>query len=297
MPPVSELLIGGVLPGVIALVLLGVPWVVFRDRAAGVLRWVAPWAVGLAFIPASIVSNKHANLWPVNASERGLAVLVVSLGLVMLMGVLGTGRLGLWGKRAGLAMPASAGAFGAYAVLVALHPHAVSTALLIGVAAGAGVWTVSASMLLGWSERASPGYGTPGMLAIALLGCSLVMLFSAIGVYAQATGGLVAAMSSAAILGLWKRRATLGVGAYAVALSVLAYLLVGTWQLSARPAIGALVLCAALPFVAAGCSRIALGGAGRRLVAWIAVVAMTAGAAGWAFALYSAAKDTSPYGY
>lgn len=300
MPPLADLLIGGVLPGVIALVLLAAPWVIWRERAGAMVRWVAPVAVALAFVPAVIVTNKHANIWPVNASERALAVAGVALVFALLVVLLGRPSLAKkrWAWVCGMLAGALAGKSGAFAVLIALHPHAVSTAMLLGVGVAAGVWASAGTKLLARAERMSSGFTVPGMFALALFGSSLVMLFSAIGVYAQTTGGLVAAMTSAALVGLWKRQQVLGQGAYIVPLGVLAYLLVGAWQLSANPPLGALVMAAMLPFVVAGAAMLTRRkGIARVIAAWAIVAAFTFGAVGWAYSIYSAAKDASPYGY
>lgn len=300
MPPLADLVIGGVLPGVIALVLLAAPWVIWRERAGALVRWIAPVAVALAFVPAVIVTNKHAKVWPVNASERALAVAGVALVFALLVVFLSRASLAKkkWAFFGAMLAGALAGKFGAFAVLIALHPHAVSTVMLMGVGVAAGVWVSAGSRLLARAERMSSGFKVPGMLALAFFGSSLVMLFSAIGVYAQTTGGLVAAMTSAALVGLWKRQLILGPGAYIVALGVMAYLLVGTWQLSANPPLGALVLTAALPFVAAGAAMLTRRkGVARAIIAWTVVTLFTFGAVGWAYSVYSAAKDASPYGY
>lgn len=300
MPPLADLVLGGVLPGVIALVLLAAPWVIWKERAAAIVRWIAPLAVALAFVPAVVVTNKHSQVWPINASERGLAVGAVSLVLAVVVLMLGGPSLATkrWAKVGGTLAAAIAGTFGALAVLIALHPHAVSTAMLIGVGVAAGMWASAGASVLAHAERISSGFKVPGMLAIALFGLSLVMLFSAIGVYAQTTGGLVAAMTSAALVGMWKRQLTLGGGAYLVPLGIMAYLLVGTWQLSANPPLGALVIAAMLPFVVAGSAMLTRRkGIARAILAWTVVTLFTLGAAGWAHSIYSAAKDSSPYGY
>lgn len=299
MPPLADLLIGGVLPGVISLVLLAAPWVIWKERAGAMVRWIAPIAIALAFLPAAIVSNKHARLWPVNASERALAV--VGVGLVFGLVVLLLGRPALvkkrWALVAGMLASAFAGKFGALAVLIALHPHSVSTAMMIGVGIAAGVWVSAGSRLLARAERRSTGFVAPAMLAVALFGSSLVLLFSAIGVFAQTAGGLVAAMTSAAIVGVWKRQQVLGPAAYVVVLSVMAYLFVGAWQLSANPPLGALVVAALLPMIVAGAAAVASGGLKRQLVAWTVVAVATSGATGWAYTVYRGSQDASSYGY
>lgn len=300
MPPLADLLIGGVLPGVIALVLLAAPWMIWRERAGAIVRWMAPVAVALAFVPAVIVTNKHAKLWPVNASERGLAVAAVGLVFAMLVVLLSRPSLAKkkWAWVGGMLAGALAGKFGALAVLIALHPHAVSTGMLLGVGVAAGVWASAATRLLARAERMSSGFTVPGMFALALFGSSLVMLFSAIGVYAQTTGGLVAAMTSAALVGLWKRQQILGQAAYIGPLGVLAYLLVGSWQLSANPPLGALVMAAMLPLVVAGAAMLTRRKSiARSIAAWSIVAALTFSAVGWAYSVYSSAKDASPYGY
>ncbi len=299
MPSLADLAIGGVLPGVIALVLLAAPWLLWKQRAGGAVRWIAPVAIGLAFIPASVVSNNHAGLWPVNASERALAVVGAAVLFALAVQALGrpecVGRL--WAHVLGVLGIAGVGAFGAFAVLIALHPHAVSTVMLIGTVTGAGVWTAGSAMLLARAERAAPGFGVPGRLAISLFGMSLVMLFSSIGVFAQATGGLVAAMTAGAIVGLWRREQTLGAGTYVVPLAVMAYLLIGAWQLSSNPPLGALAVTAALPLVVGGAALFGRRGRVRSIVSWVTVGIVALGAAGWAFSVYADAREASPYGY
>lgn len=299
MPSLADLAIGGVLPGVLALVLLAIPWLLSKHSGARAARWVAPVAVGLAFIPASVVANNHASLWPVNASERALAV--VGIGVLLGLVAAALGMHGLHGRSWARALQTitvgASGAFGACALAIALHPHAMSTAMLIGLITAAAVWTAVSTTLLARSERTTPGFGVPARLAIVLFGMSLVMLFSSIGVFAQATGGLVAAMASATLVGVWKREQSLGIGAYGVTLAAAAYFLIGAWQLSSNPPIGALVLISVAPAVAGIAAAIDRGGLVRRIASWLLVTVVTLAAVGWAIAVYNAAASSSPYGY
>lgn len=305
MPPLSELLIGGVLPGVISLALLVAPWLIWRGeqgrKRAGVMAaWIAPIAIAMAFLPATLVSNKHATLWPVNASERGLAVAAVSLGAAMLSLLIARGleRGPLAGRVVAAVLPAAAGAFAAYALLRPLHPHAVPMPMLVGLIAGSGIWVAAGAWLLGAASKARPGAIVPALFTIGLFGASLVMLFSAIGVFAQATGGLVAAMSSATLICLWKRPHALDAPAFVVPLALLVYFLLGAWQLSPRPPLGSLVLVAAMPLVLAALAIFLITGSRGRLVIGVIVAMLYTGAAvGWSFSIYAASQAGSDYGY
>lgn len=305
MPPLSELLIGGVLPGVISLALLVAPWLIWRGgrgqaRAALMAAWIAPIAMAISFLPATLVSNKHAMLWPVNASERGLAVVAVALGAALLSLLLARAfrRGPMVGRVVAASMPAVAGAFAAYALLKPLHPHAVPMPMFVGLIVGSGLWVAISSRLLGAASTARPGAIVPALLSIGLFGASLVMLFSAIGVFAQATGGLVAAMSSATLIGLWKRSHSLDAAAFVVPLSVLAYFLIGAWQLSPRPPLGSLAIIAAMPLVFAAVATLLITGQrGRLILGLVAASLYVGGAVAWGYSIYAASQSESDYGY
>lgn len=287
MPSLTGLLIGGVLPGLIALALLGLPRLSGHQRIVALSALLAPLFVALAFLPAPIVVNGKHDLWPLNAAERAIAI------------ALAAGALGAVGRalaRKGHAPAIAAigsGAFAALAVLIALHPHAVSTGLLVGVCAAAGLWTSLAAVTLARAEAARPGLSTPLMLALTLFAASLVMLFSAIGTFAQQVGALVAITTSVALISLWKRIPVLGVSGYGVVLSILAYFVVGAWQLSRNPAIGALAIVVLLPvaipfLVRFGATRT------RRIASWIAIMAGCLGAIAWGYSIYSDALQAAP---
>lgn len=289
MPPLSVLLIGGVLPGVIALVLLALGPALARRHAPTSFRWIAPAALALAFVPASIVTNGHSRIWPVSASERGLAV----AGVALLSAIVATAMKRGWATGVALTI---AGAFGAFATLKPLHPHAVSTPLLAGMMAIGGVWTAAGAMLLGKASARRPGWLVPGLTGAWLFGVSLVLLFSAIATFAQLTGGLVAGMTSAAIVSGWKRGLTLPAPAFGVPLGVLASLLPGAWQLSPEPPIGAIVIAAATGIVL-GAMMLWTPRTKAGTACAVGVTLVLIGAAvGWAYSIY-AADSGSGYGY
>lgn len=288
MPSLAGLLIGGVLPGVIALVLLATPHLT-KHRLFTILSIVVPsLAVVLAFIPAPVVVNGKHDLWPVNAAERAIAV---ALGA----GLFGVLASSLHRRRWLASIPAFvSGALSSLAVLVALHPHAVSTPMLIAASIVAGVWVAAGAQLLSASEAKRPGPIVPAMLALVTFASSLAMLFSAIGTYAQQVGALVAILSAATLVAIWKKRPVLGVGALGIVLSILAYFFIGAWQLSRNPPVGALAIAAALPLTIPLIARLASRNRASLVAAWAALALASLGAVGWAFLIYRAAQNAAP---
>lgn len=288
MPSLAGLLIGGVLPGVIALVLLATPHLT-RHRLFAVLSILIPsLAVVLAFIPAPIVVNGKHDLWPVNAAERAIAVALAA-------GLLGVLASSLHRRRWLASVPAFvSGVLASLAVLIALHPHAVSTPMLLAATLVTGAWVASGAHLLSRGEAARPGPIVTAMLALVTFAASLVMLFSAIGTYAQQVGALVAILSAATLVAFWKKRPILGVGGVGVALSILAYFLIGAWQLSSNPPVGALAITAALPLTIPLLARLASRNRASLVMAWAALSMASLGAVGWALLIYRAAQNAAP---
>jgi hypothetical protein len=280
-----------VLPGVIALVLLAAPHLTKHRLGTLLALLLTPLVVAIAFIPAPVVINGKHDLWPVNASERAVAVAIVA-------GILGLLAAALRRHRRLAPAPAFiAGSFAALAVLIALHPHAVSTPLLSSALLMSGAWVGAGAHLLGRAEVARAGPTVPAMLALALFATSLVMLFSAIGTYAQQVGALVAVLSAATLVAFWKKRATLGIGGITAILSILAYFLVGAWQFSRNPPLGALAVAAALPLAIPLLARFASRSRAAFIGAWATLAILCVGAAGWAFMIYRAAQNAAPPSY
>lgn len=286
MPSLAGLLIGGVLPGVIALSLLAVSQIRNHHLSRFLAVAIPPLAITLAFAPAPISINGKPDIWPVNASERALAIAIAASSLGLLAELLRKSR---WIRPLSAFL---AGAFAAFAVLGALHPHAVSTpALVIGLVI-AGTWVAATAHMLARVESLRQGPGLLGMLAIWFFAASLVMLFSAIGVFAQQLGSLVPIVSAAAIVAFWTRRPVLGPGAFVPILSILTYFLIGTWQFSTNPPVEALGIIAAIPLVLAGLVR---GGSRRHLIlTWGMLSAASIVAVAWAFTIYRGTQNSAP---
>ena len=288
MPSLTGLLIGGVLPGVIALGLLAFLHVSFHQRVALLARILPPVIVAIAFVPAPIVVNGKHDLWPLNASERALAV-ALAAGILGLLGA-GVGR-----PRVVLIVPGIVcSAFASLSVLLPLHPHAVSTGLVVGASLVGAAWGGGATYLLARTEMAVPGARVPLMLALVVFASSLVILFSAIGTSAQQVGALVAVLSSVAMVAFWTRRPTLGAAGFGAIVSILAYFLVGTWQLARNPATGSLAIIATMVLSLPIAARFASGGRSRSVIAWSALLFAAAIAVGWAFTIYHDAAKATP---
>jgi hypothetical protein len=232
--PLDAVLLGAVLPGLLAGTALLAAWW-GRNRGAPARprgpRWVAPLVVAAGVIAAELaIRGGRTEPWPVSAPERFPHVALAALVLALLDG----GRRWPAGLRPAVRFVFGAGA--TWVLLGALPADAAARAALAGWAALAGL----ASMFLGGALEAGGeirrGPDAAIVLAIASLATSAVLLAAHVATLAQLAGALAAVVIAAAVAGFLAPALTLSGGAAWMGVMLLTWLLVaGTFFGSGIP--------------------------------------------------------------
>jgi hypothetical protein len=254
----NELLIrvvlhGGVLPGVVAFVFLGVLWWRFAKRRAAALaegpdtppargpRWALPLLLTLGFGISFWVVEQSIALWPV-ANTRRLYHAVLLVGLIGV--VEGAIRLP-WIVRAGLRGVAFAGV--TWMLTEGYSPNVLTPPELWLLVAGAGVIGSAVGAFADAGLARTAGWTGP-LAALALIGPLQPFLhFAGYSSGSIALTGVVAVLSSALLIALAFRSLTLGSGTATVLVGLVLISLLGAGVQTEPKSIPALLLVAAAP--------------------------------------------------
>lgn len=224
-----EILLGGVVPGCIAGVILLLAWWRARRRETGVgPRWLTPVAFLLAYLPADWAINSWPRAWPVDSTLRfpHAAAILALLGIIDAVAPAGRGPT--------LARRAALYAAAGWVVISGLHPSTLGARDL---ALWVGGTAIGLACLAGIVDRASarlPGWSSAGALVAAAAAAGPIMLWSHTATFAQQSAALVAALSAAVVVGLLVRRASISPGGVSFALGLLGLLVVSAWLFGSR---------------------------------------------------------------
>lgn len=303
----SEILLGFVVPGVIAGVLWLGAWLVWRllrsERAGGdagektssgaVGAWMSAPAVALAMTPAFVVLNGyHWTFWPANGTLRVLPVLA-------LVGVAGLIESFVW-KIAPLRHAMRAGVFAGVVLITIppLSPHIVSTEQLIALAVGVGVGFAMLAHAVDAAAHKLRGAGFAGMLLPWAIAAGPALFFSGYANGARLGSALVPILIATMVVGLFfYRQMRFARGGVTALLAVmLQYLLIAQFYNEDTPTLPLLLLgiaplgAAAVLLVPGKQERVWL----RPVVGGVAVAAI-AGAAAYSAWMLKPKEAESPW--
>lgn len=302
----TEILLGFVVPGVIAGVLWVGAWLIWRllrseraddgeqqtsSGAAG--AWISAPAVALAMTPAFVVLNGYYwTFWPSNGTLRVLPVLA-------LVGVAGLIESFVW-KFSPVRHALRAGVFAGVVLITVppLSPHIVSTEQLIALAVGVGVGFAMLAHAVDASAHRVRGAGFAGMMLPWALAAGPTLFFSGYANGARLGSALVPILIATMVVGifLYRQMRFARGGVTALLAVMLQFLLIGQFYNEGTPTLPLLLLgiaplgAAAALLVPGKQERVWL----RPIVGGVAVAAI-AGAA--AYAAWTLKPDTSddPY--
>lgn len=288
----GEILLGFVVPGVIAGVLWLGAWLVWRllrsERAEGgegertssgaAGAWMSAPAAALAMTPAFVVLNGyHWTFWPQNGTLRVLPVLA-------LVGVVGLIESFVW-KIAPVRHALRAGVFAGVVVITIppLPPHVVSTEQLIALAVGIGVGFAMLAHAVDAAAHRVRGAGFAGMMLPWALAAGPALFFSGYANGARLGSALVPILIATMVVGVFfYRQMRFARGGVTALLGVmLQYLLIAQFYNENTPTLPLLLLAlaplgaAAALLVPGKSERVWL----RPIVGGVAVAAIAAAAA------------------
>ncbi len=221
LPPLKIMIWGGVVPGAVAFVLLGVIWLVKGKSRGAAVSVAAPIALMLAYVPAYLATYTHIGLWPKDTTYRSFHVAIALLAFVVLER--------FWRTRWWRHVVRLVAATGLLAVLLEAEVRLerwdtlelVYTSGLYALAAAVGAWLLEAA------DRRGSGW-KPALVITGMLHASaFVLVAGSMASLGAMAGGLGAAAVSMTIVGAATKGFTVSRGAATFALPLMTWLLVG----------------------------------------------------------------------
>lgn len=218
----KAILIGGLLPGFLAAVLLSALW--WRSRrpesAAPGPRWAMPIATALAVIPAELlVRGQWPPLWPVAGADR----IVHCAAVVLVLGVIESLLAARMWVAAAVRVLGAGAVF--WIVLGVRIPTFWSPAEGAAWIAGFALLTGAVATLLDRVARAGNSPAVAASLLLSAFALSAVLLESGNAYLAQLTGGVAAALGAALAVSFFVPAFTIAGGGVSAGVTLLATLL------------------------------------------------------------------------
>jgi hypothetical protein len=243
VPPLRELLIGAVLPGAIAALVLGAAWLLLgrKPQKRPLPRWSVPLAFALAYLPADYAVRSWPEVWPPDSTKR-------LVHLALLLGIVGV-VTSLWRSmptKARTTVHTLAMGVAMWMPLEALGRRGDTGTMLVWVG-GATAAAMGFAFLVGRESERRGGWAPPALAALIVLAASPVLLFGSIATIGQMVGGVVAMLTAAAMVGALSPRFTLHAGGSLVIAGLLtAMLAIGVHFGTAQWISAALILASPL---------------------------------------------------